>query len=63
MTILEQIEELDLRGTALTDAGLEQFPILPRLQRIYLVKTNVTDDGIAVLRHRLGRWTTLSISW
>lgn len=37
--------------------------IFPNMKRIYLAKTDTTEDGITKLRRRLGHLPTLSISW
>lgn len=60
---LNTLEELDLHATAITDRGLELLPIFPNMWRIYLAKTDTTEDGITELRRRYGRLPTLSISW
>jgi hypothetical protein len=57
----DQVRELDLRGTAITDAGLEHFAFLPHAERIFLARTQVTDRGIAKLRRRVN--PVASISW
>jgi hypothetical protein len=57
---LSAIIELDLRGADITDRGLESFPPLPNLTRLYLSRTKVTPNGIAMLRRRLPALTTIS---
>lgn len=60
---LKTLEELDLRATAITDRGLAQFPAFPNLKRVFLAKSNVSQEGIRKLRRRVGRVATLSVSW
>ncbi|MEX1095980.1 MAG: hypothetical protein WED34_08015, partial [Planctomycetales bacterium] len=57
---LEQLEELDLSGTAVTDAGLEPLTALSGLSGLYLNDTAVSDAAVPHLS-RLGRLKILSI--
>ena len=54
----EQIEELRLGETAITDAGLMYLRHLPRLQRLDLSLTQISDAGLASLAE-LNHLTTL----
>ncbi len=40
---------LDLGGTGVTDAGLEQLSAMPNLSRLHLERTKITDSGLARL--------------
>jgi len=57
---IPSLKMLNLRGTQITDAGLEHLKQLPQLQELNLVRTGITDDG---LRHlgRLKQLTTLHL--
>jgi Leucine-rich repeat (LRR) protein len=48
---LNQLEELNLRGTQVSDRGIENLRELTQLQYLWLTQTNVTDGG---LRHLKG---------
>ena len=47
---LAQLRQLDLRGTTITDAGLEQLKGLSQLQGLLLSGTQITDVGLEQLR-------------
>lgn len=61
---LEEVTQLELAGTAITDRGLQALSRAVCLEELNLSHTAVTDEGIAVLRHcpmlrKLDlRWTT-----
>jgi hypothetical protein len=42
---MEQLRELDLNDTQITDAGLAVLAELPRLEELRLARTKITDDG------------------
>lgn len=49
---LDEIEELDLSGTGVTDAGLKTLAAFPRLRRLVLDNTSITNAGLKhLLRH------------
>lgn len=43
------LEELNLRGTKVTDAGIKRLRVLKQLRSLNLTATNLTDAGIAEL--------------
>lgn len=47
---LEELTELDLSGSAVTDRGLEHLRRARRLEQLNLASTAVTDEGIVALR-------------
>lgn len=49
LTIMSNLEALDLEGTPITDAGLAHLSRLVQLQRLDLSGTSVTDAGLAHL--------------
>jgi hypothetical protein len=42
---MDQLRELDLNGTQITDAGLAILASLPRLEELRLARTKITDAG------------------
>jgi hypothetical protein len=44
---------MDLDGTRVSDAGLEQIRDLPRLESLVLTHTRVTDEGVNRLQKAL----------
>ena len=48
--IAQQVYELNLAGSKVTDAGLAAVAQLPNLRRLHLEKTAVTDAGLAHLK-------------
>lgn len=50
---LTQLRTLELRGTEVTDAGLEHFIWWPRLRAIDLRGTYVSDEGIRDIKQAL----------
>lgn len=51
---LQQLEELDLSGTAITDAGLEALAPLANLARLHLNDTAISDAAIPTLERMAG---------
>ena len=51
--MLSQLEVLELKGTKITDTGLEHLKGLKRLQILSLFQTKVTDAGIERLQKAL----------
>jgi mono/diheme cytochrome c family protein len=49
--VATQVYELNLAGSKVTDAGLEQVGKLANLRRLHLEKTAVTDAGLAHLKN------------
>ena len=58
---LNQLRDLDLSGTRVTDAGLSNIKGLSRLQRLVL-STKVTDAGLVNLRE-LNQLKALGLGW
>ncbi|HUT13695.1 MAG TPA: leucine-rich repeat domain-containing protein [Thermoguttaceae bacterium] len=50
---LTRIEELDLRFTQITDAGLDQLKGLANLRSLNLSRTQVTEEGVRRLQQAL----------
>jgi hypothetical protein len=50
---LTQLLSLDLKGTKITDAGLEHLKGLDNLFELDLLETDVTDEGIKMLLREL----------
>ncbi|EAQ81817.1 MauE/DoxX family redox-associated membrane protein [Blastopirellula marina] len=46
---LPNLEQLDLSGCAITDADLQQLPIMPKLEGIGLADTKISDAGLNAL--------------
>ena len=51
--ITNSLQELRLKGTKITDAGLEHLRALTELQMLHLMFTEITDAGIADLQKAL----------
>ena len=47
---MNKLESLDLRGVALSDAGLAHVRKLTGLRSLFLVDTNATYEGVTELR-------------
>jgi Leucine-rich repeat (LRR) protein len=50
----DEVEEVDLTGTQVTDAGLAHLQGLTGLQGLWLINTQVTDAGLAHLQGLTG---------
>src|SRR2546430_12002267 len=48
--VLPKVEQLDLRGTGITDNGLANIEGLTTLTHLHLESTGVTDAGVAHLK-------------
>lgn len=48
-----ELEELDLRGTAITDAGLPALDALSGLKKLDLRNTSITAQAVDCLRAKL----------
>ena len=48
---LPKVDQLDLRGTGVTDAGLANIEGLNSLTQLHLEKTGVTDEGLTHLKN------------
>src|SRR5229473_1809174 len=48
--VLPKVEQLDLRGTAITDNGLANIEGLTTLTHLHLESTAVTDAGVAHIK-------------
>ena len=57
---MTELDELDLRGSKITDAGLERIARLKGLKSLDLSDTAITDAGLARLKS-LGRLSFLSV--
>jgi hypothetical protein len=47
------VQKVRLRGTDITDAGLEHLQRLPDLRRVDLASTRVSDAGVEAFRSAL----------
>lgn len=43
---LSELRVLDLRGTAISDAGLEYLHTMPNLEQLMITGTRITDSGV-----------------
>ena len=53
LVALSSVESLDLSGTRIGNASVGNICKLPRLTELYVVDTNVTDEGISDLQEAL----------
>ncbi len=60
LRLLTALQDLDLAGTGVTDAGLPYLHELPALQTLVLTGAPVTIDGVAALRQALPGCTIYS---
>jgi len=47
------LESVNLYGTRVTDAGVEKLKSLPKLKRLYLWQTDVSEGAIGKLKEAL----------
>jgi hypothetical protein len=57
---MPRLVEVDLTGTAITDAGLAHFRGRTPLQKLIVKSTAVTDQGLAALEAGLPNLVTVS---
>ena len=57
---LSQLEELDIRSTAVTDSGLEIIEGFKQLRQLDVTDTGITKAGVETLRRALPRCRILS---
>ena len=50
MTGSTEIVELDLRGSAITDASVPVLAALPNLEELNVVRTRISQTGAEILR-------------
>ena len=50
---MQQLDELDLNDTQITDAGLKEVAKLQKLETLWVSDTQVTEAGVAELKKAL----------
>ena len=59
-TYIDELEELELTDTKVTDAGLTHLKELNNLEMLDLIGTQVTDEGVKQLQQALPNCRILS---
>jgi Leucine-rich repeat (LRR) protein len=53
LAALSELESLNLYGNEVTDALLAKLATLPKLKKLYLWQTKVTEEGVKKLKEAL----------